>query len=280
MKEPEPQREQEQEQKQEREQQDLRSASAKPRRRRRVGVIAGCAVLLAAVLGGTGFTVVTVRDAAHDPGAPVWDVPEKAKERPSARPAATGLKGMLLPYGTGTGGYGPGPDLGEFGSDAELSGARATALRKQSLRGLPRSARRQLEKQIDKQHIKGMAMRSYLSVRGAAGLDDDRAFTMEIVLSQLGSRRTARSLAGYQQEFFDALKVLRQGPRIEGHDNARCFLPPANPKEKLDLMVCSSYVDDVQVTATAYAVGPIDKKGVANMLRAQLDRIKEPGAAT
>ncbi|MFI1536479.1 hypothetical protein [Streptomyces anandii] len=269
--EPEPQPQQEQEQEQ--------PASGKPRRRGRIGVIAGCAVLLAAVLGGTGFTVVTVRDAGHDPGAPLWDVPEKAKDRPAARAAATGLEGMLLPYGTGTGGYDPGPDMGEFGSDAQLSGARATALRKQSLRSLPRSARRQLEKQIDKQHIKGMAMRSYLSGRGAAALDEDRVFTMEVVLSQLGSQRTARSLAGYQQEFFDALKVLRQGPRIEGHDNARCFLPPANSKEKLDVMVCSAYVGDVQVTATAYAVGPIDKKGVAKLLRAQLDRIKEPGAA-
>lgn len=30
-----------------------------------------------------------------------------------------------------------GPDLGEFGSDAELSGRQATALRKESIRDLP-----------------------------------------------------------------------------------------------------------------------------------------------
>ncbi|MBA4866739.1 hypothetical protein H1V43_36690 [Streptomyces sp. PSKA54] len=73
---------------------------------------------------------------------------------------------MLLPYGTD--GYTRGPDIDEFGSDAELSGPQAAALRKESISDLPRSQRRQLEKEIDKLRIQGMAMRSCPSTDAAS----------------------------------------------------------------------------------------------------------------
>jgi hypothetical protein len=247
-------------------------------RRRRAGVIAGCVVLLAALVGGTGFTAMTVRDADRDPGEPVWSLPGAAAE--SRQPEATGLKGMLLPYGTS--GFGRGPDLGEFGADAELSGAQATALRKKSLRSLPRSQRRLMEKQIDKQRITGMVMRSYLSIDDAPQRfpeDAEDAFVVEIVLSRMESRQTVRSIAAFQQEFLDAMKVFRAGPRIEGHKNARCFLPPAGSDKRLDLMICSAYQGNVLVSATAYGPEPLGRKTMAGFLREQLDRIKDPGKA-
>lgn len=246
------------------------------RRRRRLKTIAGCAVLLAALLGGTGYTVITVRDADRDPGAAVWKLPEApaGKQRPAD---ATGLRGMLLPYGGSTG-YGRGPDIAEFGADAELSGAQATALRKESLRSLPRTQRRQLEKEIDKQHIKGMAMRSYISTMSAPDSTKD-TFTAEIVLSQMESRQTVRSIAALQQEFLDALKVFRAGPKIEGHEHAKCFLPPASSKDGLDVMFCSAYEGNVLVSATMDAARPLDKKGAAQLLRDELDRIEDPGKA-
>ncbi|WP_316744576.1 hypothetical protein [Streptomyces sp. MK7] len=238
--------------------------------------IIGCAVLLAALVGGTGFTVVTVRDADRDPGAPVWRLPTAAAEgkRPSE---ARGLKGLLLPYGADDNVRGP--DLDEFGADAELNGAQATALRKESLRSLPRAQRRRLEKEIDKQHIQGMAMRSYVSTatREDWQLAKD-AFTAEIVLSRM-DRRSARSIVAFQQDFLDALKVFRAGPEIEGHRNAKCFLPPAGSKDKLDVMVCSAYEGDVLVSATMNAVKPLDTKAAARLFRDQLDRIKDPGKA-
>ncbi|GAA3822817.1 hypothetical protein [Streptomyces chiangmaiensis] len=253
-------------------------ATARPARRRRVGAIAGCVVLLAAVLGGAGYTVVTVQNAERDPGAPVWRLPKTEADK-KVQTEATGLKGMLLPFGTS--GYGRGPDMGEFGSDAELSGGQATELRKESLRNLPRSQRLRLEKEIDRQHIQGMAMRSYLSSTSASGSTAyaQDAFTVEIVLSRMESRRTVRSIAAFQQEFLGAMKVFRAGPTIEGHKNARCFLPPTDRDEKLDLMVCSAYEGDVLVSATVSGVKPLDKKGAAALLRAQLDRIGDPGEA-
>ncbi|MFB7460204.1 MULTISPECIES: hypothetical protein [unclassified Streptomyces] len=246
-------------------------------RRRRAGLVAGCVVLLAALAGGIGFTAVTVRGADRDPGEPVWRLPHAVAE--GEQPEDTGLKAMLLPYGTN--GYGRGPDLGAYGADAELSGAQAVALRKETLRNLPRSQRRLLEKQIDKQHITGMAMRSYLSVEdpGRLGADVDEAFAVEIVLSRMENRGTVRSIAVAQQEFLAAMKIFRAGPRIEGHRNARCFLPPADSGGKIDFVSCSAYEGDVLVSATAYGVKPLDKKGVARLLRDQLDRIKDPGKA-
>ncbi|WP_018568784.1 hypothetical protein [Streptomyces sp. PsTaAH-124] len=258
---------------------DHRDPAAAPApRRRRAGLITGCAVLLLALVGGTGYTVAVVRDADRSPGAPVWRMPEPAAAG-QRQDAATGLKGMLLPYGTQE--FVRGPDIGEFGTDAELSGAQATELRKQALRNLPLSQRRQLAKEIDKQQVKGMVMRSYLS-NGDAAHDAyyaDHAFTVEIVLARMGSSRTVRSVAGFQQQFFEALKVFRAGPRIEGHKNARCFLMPTDSKEKLDAMTCSAYEGDVMVSATMQAAKPLDTKGAAEMLRDQLDRIKEPGQA-
>ncbi|MFF7982377.1 hypothetical protein ACFZDK_25145 [Streptomyces sp. NPDC007901] len=247
-------------------------APKRPRNRRRVAVLAATGVLVGAVLAGGGYTVVTVRDAERDPGSPSWSLPKAPKEAKAA--AATGLRGMLLPYDGDT--YLRGPDMAEFGSDVALSGRQATLLRKESVKDLPRSQRRELERQIDRNPVKGMAMRSYVSTDVTPG----DQFTMEFVLAQMGNARAVRSIAGVQKEFFDALKVFRKGPEIEGFkDSTACFLPPADSDEKLDMMFCSGYVGDVLVTATATAAKPLDKKGAAEMLRAQLDRIKEPGAA-
>ncbi|MFJ3800132.1 hypothetical protein ACIPSJ_28100 [Streptomyces sp. NPDC090088] len=247
-------------------------APKRPRNRRRIAALAATGVLIVAVLAGGGYTVVTVRDADRDAGAPSWSLPKASKEAKAA--AATGLRGMLLPYDGDT--YLRGPDMAEFGSDVALSGREATLLRKESVKDLPRSQRRELERQIDRNPVKGMAMRSYVSTDVTPG----DQFTMEFVLARMGNARAVRSIAGVQKEFFDALKVFRKGPEIEGFkDSTACFLPPADSDEKLDMMFCSGYVGDVLVTATATAAKPLDKKGAAEMLRAQLDRIKEPGAA-
>ncbi|MFE0510634.1 hypothetical protein [Streptomyces sp. NPDC058964] len=257
------------------------SGPGKPARdRRRITAIAGTVALLAAVVAGAGYTVVTVNGADRDAGAPDWRFPKTGKGKDREKAAeATGLQGMLLPYGTE--GFGRGPDIGEFGSDARLSGGQAAAMRKESIKDLPRSQRRELERLIDKQEIKGMAMRSYLSTEHPADSTaySDHAYTVDIVLSQMGNRRTVRSIAAVQQDFFDAMKIFRKGPEIQGHKNAACFLPPADSHEKLDMMVCSAYVGDVLVSATATGGKPLDKKGVALLLREQLDRIKDPGEA-
>ncbi|MFD4603389.1 hypothetical protein ACFWPQ_35865 [Streptomyces sp. NPDC058464] len=243
----------------------------RPRDPRRIATLVASGVLAAAVLGAGAWTVVAVHDADRDPGAPVWSLPKAAKETKAA--SVGGLRGMLLPYGSDT--YGRGPDMAEFGSDAALTGAQATLLRKESIKDLPRSQRRELERQMDRNPVRGMAMRSYVS-KDAPGYP----YTMEIVLAQMGNERTVRSMAGVQKELFDALKVFRKGPEIKGYkDSTACFLTPADKDVKLDTMFCSGYVGDILVTTTATAAKPLDKQSAADMLRAQLDRIKEPGAA-
>ncbi|MEU1517918.1 hypothetical protein ABZ490_38205 [Streptomyces sp. NPDC005811] len=248
------------------------------RRRNRAVAVAGCLVLAGALVAGVGFTVVTVRDADRDAGAPVWKFPKEtpASEQPE-RPGAggTGLAAMLVPYGTE--GFTRGPDIGEFGADAQLSGERAAALRKEALKDLPRSQRKRLEQRIDKQRIKGMAMRSYLSEETSALDVNEGVYSVSITLSQMDNKAAVRDIATFQGEFLDALDIFRKGPEIKGHKNAKCFLPPKDADSDLEGMFCSAYVGEVLVSLNAEAVKPLDTKGVALLLREQLDRIAEPG---
>ncbi|MFF4031885.1 hypothetical protein ACFYZ2_19445 [Streptomyces sviceus] len=247
----------------------------KPVRRGRIAAVIGSAVLAVAVVAGVGYTVITVNGADRDAGAPVWTFPKGGADKEKAA-AAKGLASMLVPYGAD--GWSRGPDIGEYGYDAQLSGAEATALRKESLTGLPRSQRKALEKQIDKQRLRGIAMRSYLSTDELSSVYTDKASTVTIELAQLDNKAAVRGITEYQNEFLDALgDVLREGPRIEGHKDARCFLLPTNKDEKLDSMYCGAQQGNVLVALTADSPKPMQQTGIAMLLREQLDRIAEPG---
>ncbi|MEU9170924.1 hypothetical protein AB0D34_24490 [Streptomyces sp. NPDC048420] len=247
----------------------------KPVPRGRVAAVVGSVVLAVAVVAGVGYTVVTVDGADRDAGAPVWKFPKNQAAGEKAA-AAKGLSAMLVPYGAD--GWSRGPDIGEYGYDAELSGAKATALRKESLSGLPRTQRKELEKQIDKQRLTGIAMRSYLSTDELSSVYTDRASTVTIELVQLDNKAAARGITEFQNEFLDAFDdVLRDGPRIEGHKDARCFLPPTDKDEKLDSMFCSALQGNVLVSLTADSAKPMQQHGIAMLMREQLDRIAEPG---
>ncbi|MFF4802682.1 hypothetical protein ACFY1U_30440 [Streptomyces sp. NPDC001351] len=247
----------------------------KPRRRGRVVAVAGFTLLAVAVAAGVGYTAVTVNGADRDAGAAVWKFPKQKSAEGGKEARAKGLSGMLLTY---TNGWKRGPDLGDFAADTELSGAQATALRKESLRNLPRTQRKQLEKLIDKQHIEGMAMRSYVREAGAAFFTDT-AVSVNIQLSQMKNRAAVRNISASQNEFLDRLDVFRKGPKIEGYKDAACFLPPKDSHEDLEAMFCSAYRGNVLVTVTADGVKPFDAKGIAELLKDQLDRIAEPGEA-
>lgn len=245
-------------------------------RRGRIAAVAGALLLVGALVAGVGYTVVTVRAADRDPGEPVWAFPEHAAEK--AEPArASGLAGMLVPYDDT---WEPGPDLPGFGSEARLSGERAAALRKEALRDLPRTQRKRLEKEIDKQQVKGMAMRSYVSLSTDEWFADSST-AVSVVLTQMEDRQAVRSISGFQSEFLEALDVLRKGPAVRGHENARCFLPPKGEVKKgeLDAMFCSAYEGDVLVTVTASGPARLNADDVADLLADQLDRIEEPGKA-
>ncbi|MFD7405273.1 hypothetical protein ACFV7R_21915 [Streptomyces sp. NPDC059866] len=244
----------------------------KPARRGRIAAVVGSVLLAGALIAGVGATVVTVKDADRDAGAPRWKFPKATAEDKKA-PTPTGLAAVLVPYGDG---WVRGPDLGRFGSDVQLSGAQATALRKESLRGLPRTVRKELEKYIDRQHTKGMAMRSYFSGDAMPGLWNEEIYSVNIVLAQMGDRAAVRDASESQRRLFGA---GRKGPKIKGHKDAECFLGAEGDEEDLVRMYCSGHVGDVLVTATAYGAATLDSDGVAALLRTQLDRIAEPGKA-
>ncbi|MDX3750760.1 hypothetical protein [Streptomyces sp. AK08-02] len=262
------------------------------KRPRRIAAVLGASLLAGVVVTGVGYTVVTVVDADREANAPAFTLPKTPADSDDVRKAsAAGLAGVLVPYGAS--GWYQGPDLGEFGHDAVLSDAQSTALRKKSLSGLPRSQRRQLEKQIDKQHIKGMAVRSYLSSAVDPGGDKDGIYSVRVALAQFPSTSTVRNLGRFQQQYLDAQDGLRQGPEVKGHKNAKCFLPPKAEDaygiegdaddeydyRALESMFCTAYQGDVLVTVNATGPAPLDTKGAAMLLSTQLDRIVDPGEA-
>ncbi|MEV6195990.1 hypothetical protein AB0M19_26735 [Streptomyces sp. NPDC051920] len=253
-------------------------AAVAPRKRLRPGrivAVSGAVLLVAAVIGGVGWTSATVDAADRDPGKPTWRFPKPVKDKDEEAKSGKGLAGMLLPYDKA---YTRGPDLGEFGNDAELNGRQATELRKESLRDLPRTQRKRLEKEIDEEHIKGVVMRSYASADSYA-VYKKQTFTASVTLSQMENQRTVRDISRSQNEMLDSLGIFRKGPKIEGHKNAGCFLPPKDKTEKLDTMFCSAYVGDVLVSATVSGIKPLDAPTVTRFLAAQLDRITDPGEA-
>ncbi|MFF4050869.1 hypothetical protein ACFYZ5_29930 [Streptomyces chartreusis] len=259
----------------------VQSSSAPARRRpraRRIAAVAGTVLLLGAVVAGAGYTVVTVQDADRYAGLPTWKFPKPAAADKAERSdkAASGLRGLLLPYDEK--GYTPGPDLGEFGSDAELSGRQASELRKESLKELPRKERRQLERELDKKPIEGMAMRSYYKADGQA-IYDKKAFFASVVLARMESRAAAKDVATGQNEFLSALGLFRKGPKLDGHKNAKCFLTPKGLDEKLDRVYCTGWSGDVLISVTASGVRPLDLTSIGLFVTAQLDRIDDPGKA-
>jgi hypothetical protein len=250
------------------------------RRVGRVAAVAGSVLLACAVVGGVGYTVVTVQDADRASGKPTWRFPAAAAEGDDkagkkAGAAGSGLSALMLPFGTD--GYQRGPDLDEFGPDSEFSGPQAIALRKESIKNLPSASRRKLEKEIDKERIKGMAMRSY--VVGRPDYTTTDAITFDVTLSRQENRTAVQQSAKTFSGFLAATDVFRKGPKIKGHPDAHCFVTPKGEDEDLALGLCIAAVGDVLVSVTSAAPDPIDGTFVAKFFAAQLDRITDPGQA-
>ncbi|AQS72097.1 hypothetical protein B1H29_20065 [Streptomyces pactum] len=253
--------------------------SSAPGRRggRRIAAVTGALLPAVAVVGAVACTAVAVADADRDPGASSWARAEPAAGRPAAEAKPGSLAWTLVPYRPDN--WSRGPDLGKFGSDAVLNGDRTTALFKESLAGLPRSERKQMEKEIDRRPVKEMAMRSYAFTTGDNADRAAGAATMTLVLSRLEDPAAARAVTKGQNAFLGALGLFRDGPEIEGFEDAECFRTPSGSggDRKLDSMYCYASVADIAVTATAEGLQPFDAEGVAALLKDQLDRIVEPG---
>lgn len=221
-----------------------------------LAVVAGAGVWGRSALAGADRTAPTVLWAApaEDPNLDV----------PPLEP--TGLAAQLLPV---PGFWSLGPDVDEYGNDSVLGAERAVALLKQGSRGLPSAQRKRHDKAVEKLRIKGLAARSYRSASDQ--------FVVETRLTQLENTKAVADIAAFQKELADTLGVFRKGPKIEGHPKAKCYLMPEIDDLELDAMMCTGHVGEVLVTMNAYGTKPLSTRGVADMVRDQLDHIASPG---
>ncbi|SNT42255.1 hypothetical protein SAMN05216252_124124 [Actinacidiphila glaucinigra] len=245
-----------------------------PRRSRR-GVALGVAAALVAVVagGGIGFAVLQhQKDDGKKASAQTWKAPEPKKTGEYGTQSGGSHYGalgkLLLPVPDG---YSLGPDIAEFGNDAELSAERAEELMRGDLGGVPKKERDLVRKAVAGLHIQGMGMRTYR--------EDEARFFVETQIVQMKNKRSAKAGTEFFTAFTKALGVFRNGPKIAGHDKARCVLPPKEPGQKLDSMMCQATEGDLLIRMSVTGTSPLRKTEAADLLKEQLDRVQDPGEA-
>ncbi|MEU3461628.1 hypothetical protein ABZ721_17005 [Streptomyces sp. NPDC006733] len=244
-----------------------------PKSRRALALGIAAALVAVAAGGGIGYAVLRHDDSAdRNAAAEPWKAP--APVRTGEFGALSGgshygrLGKLLLPMPDG---YVAGPDVHEFGNDVELDGKQAASMMKETVSGLPKKNRKAVEKAIDALLLQGAGMRTYTG--------DDGSYVVEMHIVQMKNKQAAADRTQYFDEFTKALGVFRNGPRIAGHDKARCVLPPTKPGEKLDEMTCQATEGDLLVTMDVTGTVPLHKTEAAELLKQQLDRIQDPGVA-
>jgi hypothetical protein len=244
-----------------------------PRRSlRRLVSVAVPAVLVCGVIGGgITYTKITVDAADRTASTSLWQQADSEEgntedKDPAARAGEgrtdTDLSRKLLPVPVG---YTLGPDVAEFGNDGEFTAAQAAVLMKTLGEGLSGAVRRELDKEIDKLGVKGIAARSYMT--------DAADVTAEIYLVRMANRESVHNWFTSRSDRPGA----RKGPAVEGHREATCFLAPKDSKIDLEGMECVAYDGELTVNLVAHGSEPFDAVAVADLMRKQLDHIASPG---
>lgn len=240
-------------------------------RKKTLRTVLAAALVAVPALGGLAWTGITVAGADTTARTVVWKerpvvvTDEEAPLWPQGR-HDTPMTKQLLPVPDG---YRLGPDIGKFGNDAELSGEEAESLLKTSGAGLPGgsgSAKRDFVQKLD---VQGLGLRSYSKV--GSGL------VVEMRVWKMKNRKAVRELGSVLSQIDDVLSVFRDGPEIEGHEHARCYLPPEDDESGLEQMFCSAYQDDLLVVMQVTAAKPLHEDDAAELLKDQLDRLASGG---
>ncbi|MFD8589942.1 hypothetical protein ACFV1B_10420 [Streptomyces sp. NPDC059637] len=237
-------------------------------RRTVLGVVA--ALVAVAVAVGVGRVVLEQRESGTPEAEKPWTAPapeasaEYGAERGGSHYGPLGK--LLLPLPDG---YEEGPDIGVWGNDVELTGKEAREMAGRAYEGLPAKERRAALKAVEALKVKGVGARTFQD-----RYDHDLLVEMQLVQMR---KSGAKSLTAFRTELLEELGVFRNGPRIKGFDEARCFLPPKEKGQELDLMICFAYDGDLMVTMTVEGTSPLKKKEAADLLRRQLQRIATPG---
>lgn len=246
--------------------------SGRGRARRVILATVPFVLVLAAVAGAAAYTKVTVDEADRTVPTRLWHDPSQGPGRDPAGDvsrgrASTDLSKLLLPVPRA---YRLGPDSGSHGNDSELSGREAAAEMKEGSRGLAGKQRRELEKRIDKLHVQGLAIRSYVS------MTNDLTIRTELV--RMKDTKAVRDLYVFRTGLFDAIGLFRDGPAVAGHKkNATCFREPKDSKQEIESMYCMAYDGGTSLSFTATGIKPFDTSAVAELVKDQLDHITSPG---
>ena len=247
-----------------------------PRGRRRVALVTAAALVAVAAAGGIGYTVLHGDSGGAKAGdsstATPWSQPTPTATKAfGARSGGShygSLSLLLVPVPDN---YDPGPDVDAFGNDVVLDAHDAQQLVKGDLTSLSAKQRKSVQSYVDDMHIEGAGMRTYTQH------DSRLVIQMEIV--QMKNEEAARSDTKFFTAFTKAMGVFRKGPKIAGHPQAVCVLPPKEKGEKLDMMFCQATEGDLMVTMTANGTLPLETAEAADLLHKQLDRVQDPGQA-
>lgn len=242
--------------------------------RSRRGLALGLAAVLVAVVagGGVGYAVLHGKDGRTDakPAATPWTEPTPTATKAFGTRSGGSHYGsprlLLLPI---PGGYLPGPDVDEYGNDVALDAEQAQRLVKGDSRDMSAKERKELNEAVDSLHIESAGMRTYTQTGGG--------LVVQIRIVQMRNKQAARAETDYFTAFTKAMGVFRTGPKVKGYPKATCVLPPAEPGDALDEMTCQATEGDLMVTMTADGPRPLAKSDAVDLLRDQLDRIKDPG---
>ncbi|SEO36713.1 hypothetical protein [Actinacidiphila rubida] len=252
-------------------------APGAPRGRRRLALGTAAALVAVAAAGGVGYTVLHhggsgAAEAAPSTAATPWKEPAPSVTKAfGARSGGShygSLALLLLPVPDN---YGPGPDVDAFGNDVVLDAHQAQDLVKGDVTDLPAKERKAIQADVDALRIEGAGLRTYTQH------DNQLVIQMEIV--QMKNKDGARAETRFFTSFTKALGVFRSGPKISGHPQATCVLPPKEHHAALEEMYCQATEGDLMVKMTASGTLPLEKAEAADLLHKQLDRVRDPGQA-
>ncbi|GAA1140950.1 hypothetical protein F4556_003504 [Kitasatospora gansuensis] len=247
-----------------------------PRRALHPALRAGAAVLAAAVLGvGIGVGILRTQYSDEDT-APV------AAATPSTAPGASAspsfgaksngthfgsLRELLLPMPEQ---YRLGPDAGTYGNDTDLTEDQRKSWVEDQVRGLPKKLQDALRKEWESTPLKGGGVRTYISPTGD--------YTVTVWLLQY-HQDAVKADAAWNSVLASDSGLFRLGPKVPGHEQASCFLPDADPGDKIDRLVCSAAEGDLRVEMEVEGIAPLPKDKAVNLFSRQLDRLARPGAS-
>jgi hypothetical protein len=238
---------------------------------RGIALLACGALLAVAALGSAAYAAVHGGGGGGHTAA--WQAPRP--QRSGSYGSLSGgthygkLTKLLLPVPAG---FVAGPDDGQYGNDAQLDAARATAVLESPYASLPSAERAAMRRGVAAMHVEGLGLRTYQASDGSA--------VAEVVLVQMRNQAAAKAGVAYFHTVTGHNAALRKGPAVHGHTGAYCAVPKKKvSRRRLTAMTCAAAEGDLMVTLSVNGPAPLPTTTYATLLQHQLDRVQDPGEA-